>query len=105
VNVEKGDERAMRDLQIYCDEIEAQIKEWEAKFERLKLKGMLAEGDAQLEITDEIDFLRTKKKAVEGKLQELREATGQACVLVKEEMRAALEDLETSFANALLRLK
>jgi hypothetical protein len=95
----------MRDLQIYCDEMEAQIKEWDAKFERLKVKGMLAEGDAQIEIGDEIDFLRTKKKAVEEKLLELRESTGEACVLVKEEMQAALEDLEMSFASALSRLK
>jgi predicted transcriptional regulator len=95
----------MRDLQIYCDEMEAQIKEWDAKFERLKVKGMLAEGEAQIEIGDEIGFLRIKKRAVEEKLQELREATGEACVLVKEEMQAALDDLETSFANALSRLK
>ena len=95
----------MKDLQVYCDEMEAQLKEWDAKFERLKVKGEMAEGDAQFEISDEIDFLKTKKKAVEEKLRELRGATGEACVLIKEEMQAALSDLETSFANAFSRLR
>jgi hypothetical protein len=102
--LEKGGEGPVKDLQIYCDEMEAQLNEWDAKFERLKVKGKMAEGNAEIEISDEIDFLKTKKKAVEEKLRELRDATGEACLLIKQDMQAALADLETSFANALSRL-
>ena len=95
----------MEDLQIYCDEMEAQLKEWDAKLERLKVKAKLTEGDTQIEMSDEIHFLNMKKGAVEEKLRELRAATGDACLIIKADLNEALKDLETSFQNTSVRFK
>ena len=95
----------MKDLQIYCNEIEAQLKEWDAKLDRLKMKAKLAEGDIQIEMSDEIHLLKTKKKAVDAKLNELRDATGDACLMIKEDLTEALKDLETSFQNTTSKFK
>jgi hypothetical protein len=95
----------MEDLRLYCEEMESQLKEWDAKFERLKVKARMAEGEAQIEMTDEIDFLGKKKRAVGEKLHALREATGEACVILREDMGAAMRDLESSFQNAMAKFK
>lgn len=95
----------MENLQIYCDEMSAQLKDWDARLERLEVKARMTKGDAELEILDEIHFLKTKKQAVVGKLGDLRDATGDACQLIKDDMQKAMSELEASFENAISRFK
>jgi len=95
----------VENLQIYCDEMSAQLKEWDAKIGRLEVKARMTKGDAEPEIVDEIHFLKTKKRAVVGKLGDLRDATGDACLLIKDDMQKAMSDLEASFENAISRFK
>ena len=90
----------MEDLRLYCDEMEAQLKDWNAKIERLKVNARLSEGEAELEIKDEIQFLDLKKRGVERKLRELRHASGEACQFLKDDMKEAMSDLEHSVQNA-----
>jgi len=91
----------MEDLRLYCDEMAAQLKDWEAKFERLKVKARSAEGETELEMKDEINFLNLKKGAVEGKLRDLRIASDETCQLLQEDLKEAMTDLEKSFQDAM----
>ncbi|MCJ7593645.1 MAG: hypothetical protein MUO52_02595 [Desulfobacterales bacterium] len=95
----------MEDLRLYCDEMEAQLKDWDAKFERLKVKARSSEGETELEIKDEIHFLDLKKRAVEANLRELRVANGETCQLLKEDMKEAMSDLEHSFQEAVSKFR
>ena len=95
----------MEDLKVYCDNMEAQLNEWDAKLENLKVKARLADTDLRMELGDEINFLATKKNAIVGQVGDLRSASANACVLIQTDMGKAMQDLESSFQSINAKLK
>ena len=93
----------MDDLKIYCDDMETKLKDWDIKLEKLKIKSKMVKGAEELELGDEINFLEMKKQALEKMLGDLRGATGDTCLLIKNDMEEAFEDMVTSFERAISR--
>ena len=95
----------MEDLKVYCDNMEAQLNEWDAKLENMKVKTRLVAADLRMELGDEINFLVTKKNAIVGQVGDLRAASADTCVLIQTDMEKAMQDLENSFQNISTKLK
>lgn len=62
----------------YQEKMEAQLKEWGAKIEGLKARAEKASVDAQIQYHEQIEVLRTKYAAAEGKFSEFKTAGGHA---------------------------
>lgn len=89
----------------YLDKAEAQVKEWTAKIDQLKAKAEGVSADAKIEYQNQIDRLNAQKKAVQGKLKEVREAGEDAWESMKSEVERTTNELKTTLNSALSKFQ
>lgn len=86
------------------DRLEAQLREWDARFDALMEAAKKATSEARLEIEEQVEALRGRRATAQEKLQHLRQRTGDAWEDLKEgaekawdDMRKALDHLSSRF--------
>jgi len=83
----------------YLKKIEAQIKEWSAKIDELKEKGVKGKYD------EIIENLIAKREAAQNKLQELKKSSDEAWVDIKVGLENARDELKEALEKAVSQFK
>lgn len=89
----------------YKKKLEAQLDEWDAKIDVLKAKANKADASARLEYQETIEDLKKKRAVARDKLQELREASGEAWKDLKQGLEQIWSDLGAAIKSATSRFK
>lgn len=81
------------------EKMEAQLKTWDAKFNRLNRKDQDAEAEAQprIEYHKRVNMIKAKRAAAQAKFEEFKAAGGEKWNSLKDGIEAAWKDLETAF--------
>ena len=90
----------MEKQQAYRDNMNAQLREWQAKIDALKAKVEKANTEQKIKYYEEIESLYTKQEQVHEKLDELRNAGEDAWEDVKSGVETAWKDLRLSVERA-----
>jgi len=93
----------MNSKQAYQEKLDAQMREWNAKFEELKAKADQAKAEAKIEYYERIEELRSKQEVALRKLQEFGDSGEQAWEDLKPGLEHAWNDLKTSVEKAISR--
>ncbi len=90
--------------QSFQEKLEAQLDEWDAKLEKLKVKAPELKGKIRTEYDKQLEVLAEKRANANKKLQELRKHTEDAWEDLKDgaenawtDMRAAMERIASRF--------
>ena len=90
--------------QAFQQKLEAQLKDWDAKLDELKVKALEAKAELRADYEKQIDTLSGKRTVAQAKLQELRLRTEDAWEDLKggterawDEMRKALDQVASRF--------
>ncbi len=89
----------------YQEELDSQLKEWNAQISLLKAKADKTTTEAKIEYYRIIDTLQKKVDEARPKLQELKTAGGEAWEDLKSGAEEAWAELRTAFDNAASRFK
>jgi septal ring factor EnvC (AmiA/AmiB activator) len=81
----------------YLAKLRAQLKEWEAKMEKLHDKTREAEADVKVEYEERIEDLKDKREKMQVKMRELNEVKDEAW----EDIKSGLEDSLNEMISAL----
>lgn len=79
--------------------MEAQLKVWDAKIEKLAAKAEKARDQVKADLHYHVDDLKVKRATVHARLDELRAAVGQAQAGIRASLQIAWKDLEAAFEN------
>jgi uncharacterized coiled-coil DUF342 family protein len=91
--------------EAYEKKVEAQMAEWKSEIDKMKAKADKADADAKIAYYKEIDALRSKQKAAQEKLEELKAAGGDAWKDLKSGIDLALDSMAESLKSAASRFK
>ncbi|RJP65891.1 MAG: coiled coil domain-containing protein [Candidatus Abyssobacteria bacterium SURF_17] len=94
-----------QERKAYREKMEAQLKEWSAKIDLLKAKADKAGAEAKIEYHQRINELRQKKEIMRGRLEELKEASGEAWDSLKSGVQKARDDLKKGVESAIAKFK
>jgi nucleotide-binding universal stress UspA family protein len=89
----------------YQEKIEAQLKEWGAKIEDLKIKAEKSKADLKTKYEKQIQDLQAKETAVQQKLRELRASGEEVWEGLKTGMEKSLDELKGSLDRSVLTFK
>jgi len=95
----------METKEAYRDKLEAQLEEWRTKIAQLKAQADKKEAETKIEYSKEIEELNRKKEAVQNKLKDLTNASGEAWGDIKSGFENAVEDLKASLEKAISKYK
>jgi hypothetical protein len=83
--------------EAYQEKIEAQLKEWSAKFKELQAKAEMAKADAKIELQKQIQTLQGKQKDAQQKLNGLKGASADAWEKAKPDVEKAMDNLKSAW--------
>lgn len=90
----------MEQKEAYQGKMEAQLQEWGAKIDALTAKAEQASADAKAKYQEQIQTLQTKREAAQTKLNELKNASGDAWEDMKTGIESAWSDLKQTVDSA-----
>lgn len=85
--------------EAYQEKLEAQLKEWSAKFNELQAKAEIAKADAKIELQKHLQTLQAKQEAAHHKLQELKETGADAWEKTKPGLEKAMDGLKSAWES------
>jgi hypothetical protein len=85
--------------EAYQEKLEAQLKEWSAKFMEFQAKAEMAKADAKIELLKHARTLQAKQEAAQQKLQELKEAGADAWERAKPDLEKAIDNLKSAWES------
>ncbi|MDR3579831.1 MAG: hypothetical protein P4L44_07715 [Oryzomonas sp.] len=89
----------------YLERLEAQLKEWKVKIDRLEAGTSLVSAEVKAELMKEIEDLRRKKMVVKERLNELEKTGGELWDTLKEGVEKAAAELKHALHKAASRFK
>jgi chromosome segregation ATPase len=89
----------------YRERLEAQLKEWKAKIDRLEARTSLVSAEVRAELMRAIEELRRKKMVVKERLNELEKTGGELWDTLKEGVEKAADELKHALDKAVSRFK
>lgn len=95
----------MSKIDIFREKMEAQLKEWKAKFEALDEKATRATGETKADLLKAIEELRRKNEAVKEKWNALQKESGAAWETMKEGVEKAASELKEAVDKVIARFK
>ncbi len=95
----------MPDRDAYVEKFKAQIDQWNADIEKLEAKAREARADAKIEHEKKLKEARARRDAAQGKLDELKSASGEAWEDVKQGAERAWSACREAVDNAAARFK
>jgi len=91
----------MQDKKSYLEMLADQLREWDTEIDELKVKAHLAKADAKDELQKQIEELRAKKEAAQGKLKQLQDAGDEAWDDIKDGVEKSWTELKGAFRSAM----
>jgi hypothetical protein len=91
--------------QEFMDQMNNQLKAWQAEIDRLKAKAAESEARARSEYYNEISNLEMKKNNLSDQLEKMKTAGEGAWGDMKAGLQKAWRELDESFRNALEKFK
>lgn len=85
--------------EAYLDRIEAQIKEWDADFEKMKAKAQIASADARIEYFNKLEGLKVRSEQFKQEYGRLKSASGEAWDELKGGLDKAYNEMSSTFAD------
>jgi len=79
--------------QAFQQNLEAQLKEWDVKFDELKAKGQEAKAEIRADIEKQIESLSDKRATAQAKILELRQRTEDAWEDLKTDVEKTWEEM------------
>ena len=89
----------------YRQRLEAQLKEWKAKIDRLEARTSMVSSETKADLLREIEQLRRKKVVVQEKWDEIHKTSGEAWDALKEGVEKAVAELKQALDKAVSRFK
>ncbi len=83
----------MTTKQAFQQKLEAQLKEWDIKFDELKAKGQEARAEIRADIEKQIESLSDKRAVAQAKILELRRRTEDAWEDLKTDVEKTWEEM------------
>ena len=91
--------------EAYQKQIEAELKAYDQKLDKLKAGAMGLKDDAKAEYNQQIDMLEQKIKSASEKFNALKSASGEAWDDVKSGMDTAVDELRNTYDNVIARFQ
>ncbi len=98
-------ETVMATKEAYQKKLEVQLKEWDAQLDQLMAKAEKAKTDTRSKVKGELDSLKTKRVAVQKKLDELRNRGEDALKDLKGGVDKAWGDISDALGKVAARFK
>jgi hypothetical protein len=95
----------MKSREEYIDQLAAQLKEWSSKIDELESKALVAKADAKTSYENQIRHLKDKQAASMQKLQELKNASGEAWDILKAGAETSWAELKKAVSAATEKFK
>lgn len=89
----------------YQKKLEAQLQEWDAQLDQLKVRAQEAQANVRVKIEEELESLKAQRAAVQGKLDELRSRSENAWEDLKDGAEKAWSDLGDAINKVVSRFK
>jgi DNA repair exonuclease SbcCD ATPase subunit len=89
----------------YVQKIKAKLDEWNAEIDRLEAQARQKEADAQTRLQEQIDQVKAKRKTAEEKLDDVRQAGGDAWEDLKSGLELATEAVGDALRSARSRFQ
>ena len=90
----------MKNREEYIDQMTTQLKEWSRKIDELEFKARAAKADAKIIYEQRIKDMKSKREAVNTRLQELKGAGGEAWEAMATGVEAAWDEFKHAFTEA-----
>lgn len=81
----------------YVEKTKAKLDEWNAEIAKLEAKARQEKADAQMNLEEQIETMKKKRKSTEEDLDKLRQAGESAW----EDLKAGVENAATSLGDAI----
>jgi len=91
----------MQDKKSYLEMLADQLREWDTEIDELKVKAHLAKADAKDEFAKQLEELRAKREAAQGKLQQLQDAGDEAWDDIKAGVEKSWAEMKGAFRSAI----
>lgn len=101
----KSPEEKSEKKKAYQEKIEAQLKEWGAKIDELKVKAETSKAELKIKYGKQIENLRAKQEVVHQKLREFKESGEETWEEIKTGLDKGLDELKGSFDRTILKFK
>ena len=95
----------MEQRELYRQKYEAQLKEWEARFDALKARAQKTTADAMIELLDHLQPAQTKMSAARGKLSDMAKATDDSWERIRNDADAAWTEAKRAAERVVETLK
>ena len=89
----------------YVQKIKAKLDEWNAEIDRLEAQARQKEADAQTRLQEQIDQVKAKRTTTEEKLDDVRQAGGDAWEDLKSGLELATEAVGDALRSARSRFQ
>ncbi len=89
----------------YRQKLEAQLKEWKAKIDRIEARTSMVSSETKAELMKEIEELRRKKMVVRERWDEVQKTGGEAWDTLKEGVEKAAGELKQALEKVFSRFK
>ena len=89
----------------YVQKIKAKLDEWNAEIDRLEAQARQKEADAQTRLQEQIDQVKAKRTTAEEKLDDVRQAGGDAWEDLKSGLELATEAVGDALRSARSRFQ
>ncbi|MGD9098220.1 MAG: hypothetical protein PVF97_09045 [Desulfobacterales bacterium] len=89
----------------YVQKVKAKLDEWNAEIDRLEAQARQKEADAQTSLQEQIDQVKAKRRAAEEKLDDVRQAGGDAWEDLKSGVELAAEAVGDALRSARSRFQ
>lgn len=89
----------------YVKRIETKMRDWEEEIDRLKARAERAEKDLKAVYREQLEPLRSRERAVLGRLKELRDARSDDWGRFKKGVEEAMVDMKKAADDAIEKLR
>ena len=93
------------DRKAFIDKLTAQLKKWDDDIDKLEAKAQKAKADVRADYHKQIQDLRDKEKAAQGRLQEVKHAGEEAWEDLKSGAEEAYDSIKNAFQSAMSKFK
>ena len=93
------------DRKAFIDKLTAQLKKWDDDIDKLEAKAQKAKAGIRADYNKQIQDLRDKKKAAQGRLQEVKHAGEEAWEDLKSGAEEAYDSIKNAFQSAMSKFK
>lgn len=85
--------------EAYLDRVEAQIKEWDADFEKMKAKAQIASAEARIEYYNKLEGLKARSEQFKTEFKSFKECSSEAFDELKLGLDKAYDEMSSTFSD------